>query len=76
MDSPKNIVVIIGTINFDKLESQTVWLIEVEKSGHFNILCCHLDFKLFCKTLNVSGSKDKVATSMVISQRRQRSQTI
>ena len=36
--SPKNLVVIIATINFEILESPTVWPIEVEKSGCFFIL--------------------------------------
>ena len=36
--SSNNLVDIIGTSNFEILESQTVWPIEVEKSGRFYIL--------------------------------------
>ena len=36
--SPNNLVVIIGTSNFEILESRTVRPIEVEKSGRIYIL--------------------------------------
>ena len=54
--SPKSLVVIIGTSNFEILESQTAWPIEVEKVAAFISYRCRLDFnKLFLLLLQCFG---------------------
>ena len=70
MGSPKNSVVIIDTSNFEKLESHTIWLIEVEKVTALISYHWHLDFKpIFCcdfgNALDISSSMNEVATFKV-----------
>ena len=50
MGSSKNLVVIIGTSNFEMLESRTIWPIEVKKLLYLTVVAwtCY-----FCNTLDV-----------------------
>ena len=69
MGSQKNLAVIIGTSNFDILESRTVWPIEVEKKRPLLYLTfvawTSNFFCYFCNASDVSSLKNEVGTSKV-----------